>query len=270
MAENEGTNTEGTETGSTTGDQGTQAPAWTAQLPAEMQGNTAITSFKTIGELAKSHLESVERIKGHETKTAEYEGKVKDFEMKLATDYIPKPKENATDEEKSAYYKAIGRPDTPEAYEFPKIDLPEVLAKRVAVAEGRFRSDCFAAGIGSKEAGFLFKNFIEGQKADFAAAVQKQEQDRQDGVLALKTEWGSKFDENATIVNRAMEKFLTPGLKTKLEAAGVANDPDVSRFFLSLGTQIVSDTLIRSDGVRNENEAREPGKLKYPTMEQAA
>ena len=205
-------------------------------------------------------------------KLQEFQGKIDGFvKEKILKDYIPKPKENASDEEKSAYYKAIGRPDAPEAYEFPKVELPEALAKSLdPEAEKAFRGDAYAMGLNKEQAGFLYKQFMERNVARFNQSMQLIEQARQDGALALKTEWGGKFDENAAIANKAMEKFLSPALKAKLEAAGVGNDPDVAKFFHALGTQLVGDTLIRSDGVINPHEAREPGKLHYKTMEQAA
>ena len=93
-------------------------PAWTAQLPDDLKANEAFTSMKTIGDLGKSYLdvngkikEYDSKLKDHEALVKTHEGKVKELEGKMASDYIPKPKENATDAEKAAYYKALGRPD---------------------------------------------------------------------------------------------------------------------------------------------------------------
>lgn len=92
-----------------------ERPAWIAQLPDDLKGNETFTSFKTIGDLAKTHLETVGKVKELDGITA----KNKEYEAKLAN-AIFKPGENAKPEEISAYRKAIGMPDAPEGYEFPK------------------------------------------------------------------------------------------------------------------------------------------------------
>ena len=268
MEYTEGTS-EGTQTGTGTGTEAPQAPAWVAQLPQELQGNTAITSHKTIGELGKSYLDSVDRLKGQETKVSEYEGKVKEFETKIASDYILKPKENATPEEKAAYLKAIGRPDTVEGYELPKIEIPAGMEKSIdPEGEKAFREDAYAIGLTKEQAGFLYKQFMGRNIGKFNQIQTVNEQTRQQATLALKTEWGNKFEENAEIANRTMAKFLTPELKTAFESAGLGNNPDLLKTFYQLGaSMVVNDTLIRSDATANPHEAREPGKMSYPTME---
>ncbi len=267
MAENEGTG-EGTGTGAGTGE-GQQAPApWTAQLPDALKTNPDITSFKSIGELGQSFLETRGKAKEFETKALEHEGKVKEYETKIASEFIPKLKENATDAEKAEYYKALGRPDAPEKYEFPKVDLPESFPNKdvLTAAETAFRQDCFAAGIPAKEAGFLYKNFMDRQIATFTASETAKEQGRQDAILALKTEWGGKFDENAAIADRAMTKYLTPEAKTTIEQAGLGNNPAIAKLFHAIGISIKDDVLIRGVPLKAENQAREPGKLRYPSM----
>ena len=90
MAENEGTTGEGTATGTSTGE-GQQAPAWTAQLPESLRSNPDVTSFKSIGELGQSFLDTRGRAREFETKAQENEGKVKDYETRIASEFIPRP-----------------------------------------------------------------------------------------------------------------------------------------------------------------------------------
>ena len=267
MAENEGTTGEGTATGTSTGE-GQQAPAWTAQLPESLRSNPDVTSFKSIGELGQSFLDTSGRAREFETKAQENEGKVKDYETRIASEFIPRLKDTATDEQKAAYYKALGRPDTAEAYVFPKVDLPAALATpELAEAEKAFRADCFAAGIPAREAGFLYKNFLGRQVSVFNANETAKEQRRQDAILSLKTEWGGRFDENAAVADRAMNKYLTPEAKSAIEAAGLGNNPAIAKLFHAIGVSIKDDVLIRGVPMKPENEAREPGKLRYPSME---
>ena len=282
---------------------GNEGLGWRAALPNELRDNEFVTPYKEVKDLAADYVstkgtvnelttkfnEAGSKITGYEEqlkkaiflpeadaapeKLQEFQGKIDGFvKDKILKDYIPKPKDNATEEEKAAYYKAIGRPDTPEAYEFPKVELPEALAKSIdPEAEKAFRADAHAMGLNKEQAGFLYKQFMERNVARFNQGIQANEQARQDGLLKLKTEWGPKFEENAEITNRAMNTVFKqyPTLKAKFEAANLGNDTDVMKFFHTIGTAFVGDFLIRGDARPTPNEAREPGKLKYPTMEQA-
>ena len=275
-----------------------------AALTPELQNHAFITAHKEVKDLAADYVAVKTSVNDLTTKNAEagnkiseYEGRLKNalfipeadappeklqefqgkidgfVKEKILKDYIPKPKENATDEEKSAYYKAVGRPDAPEGYDFPKVDLPAGLEKSIdPEAEKAFRADAYAIGLSKEQAGFLYKNFMERNVSRFNQGQQVQEQTRQAAELALKNEWGAKYTENAEITNRGMEKVFKefPNLKGKLEAAQLGNEPELMKFFHFIGSSFVGDTLIRGEGPRSEHEAREPGKLKYPSMEQAA
>ena len=244
-------------------------PAWIAQLPKDQQGNEAFTSFKTIGDLGKTYLETSGKAKEFESKVKEHEDKVKALEGKLTTDYIPKPKENATDEEKQAYYRALGRPDKVEDYKFEAVKLPpgaeSVYDKTI---DGWFREKFFQAGLSKEQAAFLQKEYNAGFIDRFNQMAVTKEQARQDSATKLKAEWGTKFDENLIVAERALEHFGGPELRSYLEDTGLKNDVRLIRALHEIGKSIQDDTLIlgkRSDA----NEAREPGKLKYPSMEAA-
>lgn len=114
VGEGEGT---GEGTGQGTGAGTGQGGEWRAQLPAGLKENEAFTSYKTIGDLGKTHLEVVGKVK-------EYEGKVKDLEGRVANS-IPKLTDKSTPEEVTIYRKALGVPDKPEEYEFPQAEGKE-------------------------------------------------------------------------------------------------------------------------------------------------
>jgi len=89
------------------GDQGQQAPGWIAGLPDDLKGNETFKQYKTVGDFAKAHIETA-------TKAQELARKLENS--------IPRLPENATEEEKSIYYQALGRPEKPDQYEFDNED----------------------------------------------------------------------------------------------------------------------------------------------------
>lgn len=130
MAEGEGTG-EGSGTGAGTGQ--TASPAWVAQLPDDLKANETFTSYKTIGDLGKAHLDVMGKVKELDGVSA----KVKDLEGKLGNS-VPKLSANPTAEEVSAYYSAIGRPGKPDEYEFPQVKGQESDPNMIKWAQGVF------------------------------------------------------------------------------------------------------------------------------------
>ena len=114
-----------------------QKLGWRTELPEPMRGHEAFAGYKTKAELYQGHVQlATEK---------------KDLETKIATNYIPKLAENATVEQKAEYYKAIGRPDSPDAYDLPKTDGVEQNADLVKAAKTWFHE----AGLSQQQAAFL-------------------------------------------------------------------------------------------------------------------
>jgi hypothetical protein len=52
---------------------------------------------------------------------------------------------------------------------------------------------------------------------------------------------GDKFDENAGVAAKAIEKFGSPELKQVLNQTGMGNNPDLFRFALNIGRHLIED-----------------------------
>jgi len=89
------------------------AGEWLAQLPADLQGNEQLTGFATLGDFAKSSLETHGKLTETEGKLTALDGEYKTYKERS----IPKLPDNATDEDKNLFYTALGRPEKAEGYE---------------------------------------------------------------------------------------------------------------------------------------------------------
>lgn len=219
---------EGTGTGTGTGT--VEKPAWVAQLPADLKDNEAFTGFKTIGDLAKAHLET--------------SGKVKEFDgMKAKLDNsIPKLNPDAKPEEREAFYAALGRPAKPEEYKFDGDNLDD---KTVKWAQATF----FQAGLTADQAkqvsgswnGFI-KQIVE------TAKTQAVEEERL-ATEALKKDLGDQFEATKTLASRLWKKhfgddaeinaFLTTPTR---EGMLLGNNPFLIRLFAKLAKLTGEDT----------------------------
>jgi hypothetical protein len=165
-------------------------PAWIAQLPSDLKDNAAFTSFKTIGDLAKSHLEMGDKLK-------EFDG----LKAKLE-DSIPKLPENATDADKNLYYNALGRPETASDYEFDGEDknAPEWTSywKQQFHSLGLTKAQAKQmSGLWNGQLQKMVDAYNANQKAEVAAAETK-----------LRAELGDKFDANVELAKRVYNTHL--------------------------------------------------------------
>jgi hypothetical protein len=281
--------------------EGNEGLGFKAALPTDLQNHELITPFKETKDLASSYVTLHGQNKELETKFAdtgkkvsEYEGRLKNalfipeadakedaikefngkidgyLKEKVLKDYILKPKENSTPEEKAAYYKAIGRPDKPEDYKFETFTPPKGSESMYdPTMETWFRNTALALNLTNEQAAGLYKAYGEG----FTDRVNKlqlaQTQKKETDIAALKKSWGPKFDENLALMDRAYAKFSGQKFKEKIDAIGFSNDPDLAEVFVQIGKAIADDTTVLGGRV-NGQEPREPGVMRYPSMEEKA
>lgn len=215
------------------------AGEWLAQLPEDLKANEAFTSFETLGDFGKAHIETLGKVKDLDGKAKDLEGKVTDLTGKLANT-IPKLSEKSTDEEKAAYYKAVGRPDKAEQYEFPKTDGVEHDPKMISFAQGAFHK----AGLSKEQAGIIagaWNGFVAG-----LAHADKEARDKAkgDAEKALKTELGGeeKYKEAVALAGRVWKKFSNSEFDAFCNETKIGNDARLIRFVIAAAKLTGEDT----------------------------
>ena len=216
------------------GDQGNQQQAdtsqslgWRAGLPDDLKSNETFTPFKTVGEFAKHHIETA--------------GKITDLEGKLSK-AIFKPADDAPAEEKAAYLKAIGVPESPDGYEFERPAMPEGVPYNEAL-EKWFRDTAHKAGISAEQAKTLYGSYNQ-FGAEFLKSLEAQRQDTlTKGMNALKESWGNHYDDNVAVVKRVQEKIgaASGPMKDWLTRHNAENDPTLIQFMLDAAPAFLDD-----------------------------
>jgi hypothetical protein len=210
---------------------------WRAQLVDGLKTDETFTPYKTLSDFAKAHLDTV--------------GKVKDLEGKVAN-AIPKPAENATQQEKDAYLKAIGRPDKPDDYEIKPADglpqNPELL--------GLFKNWAFELGFSKDQASGLSARWdsFMGKMAESQRAVDTKA--LVDGQENLKKTWGAAYDANAETVKKAFtafksepfDQFLATEVQIGDTKIKIGNHPAIMVAFLDIGKKMLPDTAPAAGG----------------------
>ena len=107
-------------------------------------------------------------------------------------------------EEVSNFHRRLGRPDKPEGYELPKVEVPE---GQENVLEPAFRKAAHEAGVSQKHASALY-NWYVGHAATLATQNQEaHDQQAQLAEMELKTEWGGEYEANMAHAKRFASVF---------------------------------------------------------------
>lgn len=192
---------------------------WTAILPKEYREKYAeqLKGFAKPKDLFDAYIANADKLKGA----------------------IFRPGENATDDERKAYLKALGVPDK---YKLPKVAdadkdyLGDVDSFNKWFTEAAGKTDMTQA---QAEA---FYNLYVGanvQRAkDAAAAREKVLQERAD---TLNKEWGDKATENFEKSKRAFAKYSTPEFVKFVEDNDLGTNPDFIRVFYKIAQKVSGD-----------------------------
>jgi hypothetical protein len=220
------------------GDQGAVGDAgslgWRAALPDEYKEHEFVKPHGKPGDFVKAALEiKAER----DALNTRLEGS------------IVKPGEGAKPEEISAYRKALGVPESPTEYEFPKTEGIEQDPKVIEWSRGIFHKFGIpkdaAAGIVQEWDAFVHGMNAEQERLAGEEAVAKVKETD----TALRAEWKADYDKNFEETKRGYAAFekVVPGFSELLDSVKVAegvmlgNDPRMLKIFHAIGKAIGDD-----------------------------
>lgn len=228
---------------------------WRAQLPDDLKNHEAFTGYKSIGDLAKTYLETT--------------GKVSDLEGRLANS-IPRPGENATPAEMAAYFTKLGRPETPEQYTFEPHGLPDGVMD--PTIEAWFRKAAFDTGLNNVQAGTLYKQYMDMLGQKYTETMAARERVREEALTKLYAEWGDKRAENIETIKRALKQFGDSELGKYFDETGKGNDPVLINFLLKVGKAMSEDTFVKGSQSQGMQRKIDPGTgmpvFDYPSMQE--
>jgi hypothetical protein len=212
-----------------------QHPAWMSQINADITGDAAkaekLSKFEKLSDLASAYLEA---------------------EGKLGSSIV-KPGENASDEERRAFYKALGVPDAADKYSIEGDDAQ--MFREMAFKNNLTDEQAKALYASLKEVG---NNVLEAQKAAFA-------QQAHDTQAALQKEYGKDYQTKIEMLKRGVATYGGEKMGAKLQQAGLLGDYDVVKMFILLGEQSAEagspgNTKGKAEGYKSIEEG---GKLSF-------
>lgn len=204
-AEPERENAAGKESASEKKAANTDYPAWCSQLPEEIRSNAdmmkQLSKFQKVGDIAKSYAE---------------------LEKKTGAS-VSIPGENATDEERAAFWAKIGTPAEPDQY---SIKGDEAKA---------FREAAHAAHLTDTQAQAFFTQLKEMGQAAVNAQNEQKETLYKETDSAFRKEYGTHYGEKMTLLSRGVKLYAGASGAKALMDSGLAFNPDIARMFIRLG-----------------------------------
>lgn len=204
---------------------------WLEQVEESLRTHESLSDVENVSDLTKRFIgvgDELKRAKGTLENSVELLG------------------ENPTDEERTAFYTRLGRPEKAEGYELKRPELPEGLPYDEAL-EQKFRDFAFATGIPAETAQKLYGLYTEhtleahNTAVDATKALMKQEQDA--GMKVLTEKWGDETKKNIELAVRAIEKIGGEPFKKVLEETGFGDHPLFVEVFYNIATNIADDKM---------------------------
>lgn len=206
------------------------APAdWRASLPEDIRGHKSLEKFTSQEALAASYL---------------------NLERTLGMEKVPRPKGefDPSNPDWQAFLDAAGRPKEPTEYKFGEVKMPEGLTYDGGL-EDKFRSVFHTAGLNPKQAELMRDAFVAHQVEAYQASMTEIENDTAARREAMKKELGTAYDGYVNAATVAQKEFLPETLLAKIEAAGLAKDPDWTMALGKIGKAMIGEDKLKAAGV---------------------
>jgi len=159
----------------------TESLGWRAGLPDDLKQSADLTNYKTVGDFTKDALT--------------WKTKVTTLESQMA-DSIPKLPDNATDDDRSAYYDALGRPKQASEYEFDGED------KNAPEWTNLWKSEFHNLGLTKAQAKSLSGKWNAQLQSMVKAHNDAVAKEATETEAKLRSEMGDKYDTNVELAKR--------------------------------------------------------------------
>lgn len=201
-----------------------EVPAWQEQLPQELRGHEAFDGVTDVHDLAKRNIEL--------RNSSGQDGNM-----------VRVPTENSTDEENNAFWKRLGRPESPSEYEFGTGDVAENFLPDDQ-SMNKLKELMFKAGVTKQAA----KDFVKDLSHDAVSAVENAQKEageqRQEALTQLRErEWRGQYDQNINLARKGWNWLMEQELRDKVVNSGLSEDPAWLKAMHRLGRQIGEETI---------------------------
>lgn len=199
---------------------------WRKQIPEEFKNDTTLAQIKDLPDLIKGYANS-QRVIGKKR--------------------VVLPGADNKPEEVAEFRKAIGVPETPDAYGVTKVKLPDGI--NIATESlSAFEKTAHEAGLTPKQVesvmGFYLKD-VEGQVKNYNTAMETQ---KATDIANLQKKWGKDFDTKIATAKIAAKHFGGDAMLEKMDVSRNGGS-DLIELFEKIGSNMLEDSSLVSGKV---------------------
>lgn len=176
------------------------------------------------------------------------------LEKLVGRDKVPVPQSDDDEEGWQRWYKASGRPEKPEEYDFKRPELPKEMGYDEDT-EKSFRTWAHINGLSKKQAQNLYDGYVKTQIERHAAWATTQKQSTDKARADLMREHGAQYDSFVTSATSAINQYGDPDFRKFLDESGLGNDPRMIRVFGRIGKELGGETRLKGKPEPGVNEA---------------
>ena len=188
-------------------------------LPEGLRAEPSLQTFDSVDKLAKSYVNAVKKIGGDPANLVS----------------IPQDGESW-----DSFYNQMGRPETPEGYNFG--DDPDNELEF-------YRNATHQLGLSQDQAQNMLELYASVQEEQTEADNQATADFAVNSQIELKREWGTNYDGNLDQAQRAFTQFATPEFSALMDETGLGNHPELVKAFAKIGATMGEDRLIVGSGL---------------------
>lgn len=201
---------------------------WKEQhLPEEMRADPSLKDIADIPALAKSYIHA---------------------QGMVGADKVVIPKDGASDEEWTAFYTKLGRPETSDKYEVKNPEnMPEDFPLSEELVKG-FLETCHKLGLTPAQVTGVYDWFLNDEIKVFNDARRENEEAVASATKELRSNWGKAFDTKYNQIETMIDTYGDDDLKSLLKGTGVNNNAHFIRFLGKIAENFAEDTLVGKGG----------------------
>jgi hypothetical protein len=204
------------------------AADWRASLPDELRAEKSLESFKDVGALAKSYVET----------------------KRMVGDALKVPGDKATPEEMSAFYTKLGRPEAADKYTVKAPTFPEDMGIAWdGELQAAFLSQAHTAGLSNTQAQGMIDWYARALMRQHDSATTRTAAERKQAESALRQVWGTAHDRNVGLARAAAHKLFGADPDVLEAFEGKGNNPAIVRGLHAVGELLFERGEIRGDDV---------------------
>lgn len=200
--------------------------SWRNSLDPELRDQPSIANIESFEGLVREHA-NVQRF--------------------IGSDKITKPGNDASEEDWTRFYGAMGRPDKSDGYDLSEFATPENLPWDTAYQD-RMVGVLHKNGVTQRQILGILNDTATGEGEVHAASLTQAQTHQSETMTTLQNKWGGAFPANTETARRAFEKTFGDAheriANAVLDGVPIGDNPEFMEAFYKLGRGMVETGMI--------------------------